>query len=101
MADEFGGGELSFPNCPASAAGSSAAPVTDDDCRPGAGAVGVGQRNCEAEIGMDDNVIKFKPKQQPKAPRKLSRWQRKIVIVVFVCAVFGVIYVKNRLTGQA
>lgn len=49
---------------------------------------------------MDDNVIKFKPKQPAKQPRKLSRWQRKLVIVAFVCAVFGVIYVKNWITGQ-
>lgn len=50
---------------------------------------------------MEDNVVKFKPKRPEKTPRKLSRWQRKLVIVVFVCAVFGVIYVKNWLTGQA
>lgn len=49
---------------------------------------------------MDDNVIKFKPKRPPQAPRKLSRWQRKLVIVVFVCAVFGIIYLKNWMTGQ-
>ena len=55
----------------------------------------------EAEPGMDDNVVKFKPKTPAKEPRKLSRWQRKVVIVVFVCAVFAVIYVKNRITGQA
>jgi hypothetical protein len=49
---------------------------------------------------MDDNIIKFKPKRQPKEPRKLSRWQRKIVIILFVCGVFGIIYLKNRITGQ-
>jgi hypothetical protein len=54
----------------------------------------------EAEVGMEDNVVKFKPKQPPKPQRKLTRWQRKIIIVVFVCAVFGVIYLKNRIMGQ-
>jgi hypothetical protein len=49
---------------------------------------------------MDDNIIKFKPKRPVKEPRKLSRWHRKLLIIAFVCAVFGVIYVKNRLTGQ-
>ncbi|WFR96576.1 hypothetical protein [Rhizobium tumorigenes] len=50
---------------------------------------------------MDDNVVKFKPKRPKKAPRRLSRWQRKIVIIVFICAVFGIIYLKNWMTGQA
>ncbi|WFS23910.1 hypothetical protein [Rhizobium rhododendri] len=50
---------------------------------------------------MDDNVVKFKPKRPEKAPRRLSRWQRNIVITVFICAVFGIIYLKNWLMGQA
>ena len=71
----------------------------------GLGLSGCSSINANLAAGMSDAIPAWAgglpaDAPPPNAPRKLSRWQRKIVIVVFVCAVFGIIYLKNRFMGQ-